>query len=72
MFGAAADYDKAYRGLAPQRFRGQALYFGPTFHYQINEKIDVSAAFLAQVPARRLDLDDFPRQLAKLRLEVEF
>jgi len=72
MFGAEADYDKAYRGLALQGFRGQALYFGPTFHYQINEKIDVSAAFLAQAPAGRLDLDDFPRQLAKLRLEVEF
>jgi hypothetical protein len=44
----------------------------PTFHYQINEKIDLSAALLAQTPFGRLDFDEFPRQLAKLRLEVEF
>jgi Putative MetA-pathway of phenol degradation len=72
MFGAEADYDRAYGGLVPRGFEGQAFYFGPTFHYQINEKIDLSAAVLVQAPAGRLDFDDFPRQLAKLRLEVEF
>jgi Putative MetA-pathway of phenol degradation len=72
MLGAEADYDRAYGGLALRGFRGEALYFGPTFHYQIDEKIDLSAAFLAQAPTGRPDLDDFPRQLAKLRLEVEF
>ena len=72
MFGAEADYDRAYGGLAPCAFKGQAFYLGPTFHYQINEKIDVSAAFLAQTPVGRVDFDEFPRQLAKLRLEVDF
>ena len=72
MFGAEADYDRAYGGAVPREFRGQATYLGPTFHYQINEKIDLSAALLVQAPAGRLDFDDFPRQLAKLRLEVEF
>ena len=72
MFGAEADYDRAYGGLVPRGFDGQAVYFGPTFHYQINEKIDLSAAFLAQTPVGRVDFDEFPRQLAKLRLEVEF
>jgi len=72
MFGAEADYDRAYGGLAPRGFEGQAAYFGPTFHYQINEKIDLSGAVLVQAPAGRLDFDDFPRDLAKLRLEVEF
>ncbi len=72
MFGAEADYDRAYGGLVPRGFEGQAFYFGPTFHYQINERIDLSAAFLAQTPFGRLDFDEFPRQLAKLRLEVEF
>jgi len=72
MFGAEADYDRAYGGLVPRGFEGQAFYLGPTFHYQINEKIDLSAAFLAQAPASRVDFDEFPRQLAKLRLEVEF
>jgi hypothetical protein len=72
MFGAEADYDRAYGGLVPRGFEGQAVYFGPTFHYQINEKIDLSAAFLAQTPVGRVDFEEFPRQLAKLRLEVEF
>jgi hypothetical protein len=72
MFGAEADYDRAYGGLVPRGFEGQAFYFGPTFHYQINEKIDLSAAFLAQTPFGRLNFEEFPRQLAKLRLEVEF
>jgi hypothetical protein len=71
MFGAEADYDRAYGGLAPRAFEGQAFYLGPTFHYQINEKIDLSAAFLAQTPVGRVDFDEFPRQLAKLRLEVD-
>jgi Putative MetA-pathway of phenol degradation len=72
MFGAEADYDRAYSGVAPQGYRGQALYLGPTFHYQISEKIDFSAAFIAQATPRPLDLSDFPRRLARLRLEVEF
>jgi hypothetical protein len=72
MFGVEADHDRAYGGLVPRGFEGQAFYFGPTFHYQINEKIDLSAAFLAQTPVGRVDFDEFPRQLAKLRLEVEF
>jgi len=72
MFGAEADYDRAYGGLVPRGFAAQAFYFGPTFHYQINEKIDLSAAFLTQTPVGRVDFDEFPRELAKLRLEVEF
>jgi hypothetical protein len=72
MFGAEADYERAYSGLVPRGFEGQAVYLGPTFHYQINEKIDLSGAFLIQAPVGRVDFQDFPRQLAKLRLEVEF
>ncbi len=72
MLGAEADYDRAYGGLVPRAFQGQAVYLGPTFHYQINEKIDLSAAFLVQTPVGRTDFDEFPRQLAKLRLEIEF
>jgi len=72
MFGVEADYDRAYSGLVPGGFEGHAVYFGPTFHYQINEKIDLSGAFLFQAPTDRPDFDEFPRQLAKLRLEVDF
>jgi Putative MetA-pathway of phenol degradation len=72
MFGAEADYDRAYGGLVPRGFEGEAFYLGPTFHYQINDKVDLSAAFLAETPMGRVDFDEFPRQLVKLRLEVDF
>jgi len=72
MLGAEADYERAYDGVTPKGYRGEALYLGPTFHYQINERIDFSAAFLAQGTNGPLDLADFPRSLAKLRLEVQF
>ena len=72
MFGAEADFERAYGGLVPRGLEGQAVYFGPTLHYQINERTDLSAAFLAQAPAGRVDFEEFPRQLAKLRLEVDF
>ena len=59
-------------GVRPQGYRGQTLYFGPTFHYQINKKIDFWRAFLGQATNCPLDLADFPRRLAKLRLEMGF
>ena len=59
-------------GLFRASSGGRQPISGPTFHYQINEKIDLSAAVLVQAPAGRLDFDEFPRQLAKLRLEVDF
>ncbi len=72
MLGLEADYDRAYAGLGLRSFSGQAVYLGPTFHYQISDKVDLSAAVLAKAAVGRLDLDDFPRQLAKLRLEIDF
>jgi hypothetical protein len=78
MFGAEADYFRAYNGLAVQTLQGQASYLGPTLHFQLNDKVDFSAAFLSQAEGRAageghaLDLTNFPRQQAKLRLEIEF
>jgi Putative MetA-pathway of phenol degradation len=34
--GAEIEYDTAYDGTGVQSFQGQALYLGPTFHYQFN------------------------------------
>jgi hypothetical protein len=64
--------ERAGEELVPHGFECQAVYLGPTFHYQINEKIDLSAAFLVQTPVGRVDFDESPRQLAKLRLQVDF
>jgi hypothetical protein len=78
MLGAEADFYSAFGGLAAQSWRGSALFLGPTFHYQITDKIDLSGAWTGQIAGRArgsggaLDLVDFTRSEAKLRLEVEF
>ena len=71
MFGAEGDYDRAYGGLVRAGSKGQAAYFGPTFHYQINEKIDLSAGILIQAPAdARLRGFPAPTRQAKARGRV--
>lgn len=78
MIGGEADVLNAFDGLAAQAWRGSAFFLGPTFHYQITEKIDLSGAWTQQLAgrsrsdARALDLDEFSRSQAKLRLEMEF
>ncbi len=78
MIGAEADALSEFDGLAAQAWRGSALFLGPTFHYQLTEKIDVSGAWTQQLAgrsrgdARALNLVEFTRSQAKLRLEMEF
>jgi hypothetical protein len=78
MLGIETDALNAFDGLAGQSWRGSALFVGPIFHYQINEKIDLSGGWTQQVAGRArgderaLDLADFSRSQAKLRLEIEF
>jgi hypothetical protein len=78
MFGAETDALTVFDGLAAQSGRGSAFFAGPTFHYQVNDKIDLSGAWTQQIAGRaredgrRLDLANFSRSQAKLRLEIEF
>ena len=78
MIGGEADYVNVFDGLAGGSWQGSALFLGPTFHYQITEKIDLSGAWTEQVAGRargqpgRFDLADFTRSQAKLRLEMDF
>ena len=78
MLGAEADAFNQFDGLAGQSWRGSALFLGPTFHYQISDKVDLSGAWTQQLAGRArgaggaLDLSDFTRSQAKLRLEMEF
>ena len=67
-----------YDGLALNSFAGQALYIGPTFYAAFGERYFVSAAWSIQVwggvagSSGMLDLINFERQQAKLRLGVSF
>jgi hypothetical protein len=78
MIGVEADAPSEFDGLAARAWRGSAFFLGPTFHYQITEKIDLSGAWTQQLAGRSrgdpraLDLAEFTRSQAKLRLEIEF
>lgn len=76
--GVAAEYDRAYDGLAFQTFNGHALFAGPTLQINFSRKVLLAAAFMAQVAGhavgdpRPLDLTNFERYRANLKLEFEF
>jgi hypothetical protein len=76
--GVAAEYDRAYDGLLFQTFDGHALFAGPTLQVNITQKTLVAAAFMAQVAGhaaddpRALDLTNFERYRANLKVEFEF
>ena len=76
--GAAAEYDRAYDGLAFQTFNGHALFVGPTLQINFSRKVLLAAAFMTQVAghavddSRPLDLTNFTRYRGNLKLEVEF
>ena len=76
--GVAAEYDRAYDGLALQTFDGNALFVGPTLQINFSPKVLLAAAFMAQVAGhavddpRALDLTNFERYRANLKLEFEF
>ncbi len=78
MLGLEADALNAFDGLTAQRWRGSAFFLGPTFHFQLNDKIDLSGSWTQQVAGqargdgRALDLANFSRSQARLRLEIEF
>jgi len=76
--GVGGEYDRAYDGLALQTFDGHALFVGPTLQINFTPKMLLAAAFAAQVAGhavddpRALDLTNFERYRANLKLELEF
>jgi hypothetical protein len=76
--GAEAEYDLAYEGLGLNTFDGAGLFVGPTLHVQFSPKIFLAAAWSVEVSghasgdAGRLDLTNFERQRANLKLGFEF
>jgi len=78
FLGAEVRYLRAYEGLGLNRFQGDALFVGPTLFWNMTEEISLAAAFGAQVAGhavgdrRHLDLVDFSRYQAKLKLGFGF
>jgi hypothetical protein len=76
--GVGTEYDRAYDGLALQSFTGHALFVGPTLQINFSPKVLLAAAFSTQVAGhavddpRALDLTNFEKYRANLKLEFEF
>jgi hypothetical protein len=76
--GMEARYMRAYDGLALRDFEGQALFLGPTLYTSLGKGLSLSAAWSYQVAGKaeglpgRLDLVNFSRHEAKLKLSYEF
>jgi hypothetical protein len=76
-WGAELRYLRHYDGLAFGAFTGEALYAGPTLYAKLSGAWWLSAAWNVQIAGGRnlssaLDLADFDRQQAKLRLGFSF
>ena len=76
--GGELEYFRAYGGAGFNRFAGDALFAGPTCYIQLTRKLFLAAAFSTQIAshaaggANFLDLTDFTRNKARLRLNWEF
>jgi hypothetical protein len=73
-----SEYYHAYDGLRFNTLAGDALFAGPTLHIQVTDELILSAAFSTQIAGHAagdpnlLDLTNFSRNKAFLRLVVEF
>jgi hypothetical protein len=78
LIGAELWCLRHYQGIGFNSFTGDAVYLGPTLYLQLSRKAFVTAAWNVQVAGREtgqaggLDLADFSRHRAKLKLAVEF
>lgn len=77
--GAEVWYLRHYDGTWFNSFTGDAVFVGPTIYVQISRKVFITAAWNTQVwgretddPGASLNLAEFSRHRAKLKLAVEF
>ncbi|MCX7382126.1 MAG: hypothetical protein NT133_12050 [Alphaproteobacteria bacterium] len=78
FLGAETRYLRAYEGLAFGRYRGEAMFAGPSLFWSPAHGLFVSAAVDVQVAGREtgsaaaLDLADFSRVQARIKIGMEF
>jgi hypothetical protein len=78
--GAEASHQRAYTGIFMSNDLGNAWFAGPTFFWQASEKLSVTGAYNYQfagqtngfVPSKGVDLLNFNRHQAKLKLGYSF
>lgn len=78
VVGGGLRYLRAYDGGGLDRLHGEAVYFGPTFSWNITPTVGVSGTWQVQVAGkalgdeRPLDLQRYERHQAMLRLNAHF
>jgi len=78
LIGAEVWYLRHYDGFDLAQFTGDAVHVGPTLYVQLSRKTFMKAAWNTQVAGRDLEnpgalnLSEFSRHRAKLKLAVEF
>lgn len=79
FLGAEAWYLRRYDGIWFNTYTGDAVSVGPTIHIRLSSKVFVAAAWNTQIrgsevdnPGASLNLAEFSRHRAKLKLLVEF
>jgi hypothetical protein len=78
LAGGEIRYVRAYDGLGLDRFKGDAVYLGPTFSTKLAKNVGLSGTVNFQVAGkaiddpRSLDLVNFERVQAMLRLNILF
>jgi hypothetical protein len=76
--GAEVWYLRHYEGAWLNGFAGEAVYLGPTLFVKLGEAVSLTAAWNVQVAGHEsdtgaaLDLADFSRHRARLKLSVDF
>ncbi len=76
--GADIRYLRAYEGLTLEKFRGWAIFAGPTLFWHATDNVWLSATYAFQIAGRErcstdtYDLGNFPRQMLKFKIGVEF
>ena len=78
FLGGEVRYERAYDGLALNRFAGEAWFAGPALYLRLTDTAWMSALWNAQFAGhaagdpRSLDLTNFERHLVKLRFGIQF
>jgi hypothetical protein len=78
VLGLGVRYARAYDGGGLDRFAGDAIFVGPTFSYAVSKEIGISGTWQMQAAGgaigdqRSLNLDQFERQQALLRVNLHF
>jgi len=78
LVGVGTRYLRSYDGGGLDRFAGEAVFVGPTFSYNLTSSLGLSGTWQVQVAGRasgdgrRLDLENFERHQAMLRINAHF